>query len=177
MFDDWLWQSIPTTFKFLTYVFVMCVIVALVVSTSFYVYQLSKQRHTQGTDAEKPYSWLSLFIPALVLALIGGMSGQLGGGSRESVVGDLVPAIFALLGGYSAYLLGEKEVKRPLLVPNGLSFVFAFFLLYNMAAVWRQESEIQDFCLNLFSDPDFDNATLISYRHGTFAEHCKMLFE
>ena len=88
-----------------------------------------------------------------------------------------MPAVFALLGGYSAYLLGEKEAKRPLLVPNGLSFIFAFFLLYNMAAVWRQESENKDFCLSLFSNPDFDNATLISYRHSTFIEYCKMLFE
>ena len=177
MFEDWLWQSIPTTLRYLAYVVVMCFIVAVVISTAFYVFYLRKQHRIQCADAENSYSWLGLFIPALVLSLIGGMSGQLGGGSRESVVGELVPAVFTLLGGYGAYLLGEKEVKRPFLVPNGLSFVFAFFLLYNMAAVWRQESEIKDFCLNLFSDPKFNSATLMSYRHGTFAEYCTMLFE
>lgn len=175
MFDDWLWQSIPTTLHYLAYVFVLSSIVALTVSTCFYLFRFASQNQVQRAETANDYTWWRLFFPALALSLIGGMSGQLGGGSREGVVGELIPALFVLIGGYGAYLLGEKKIERPLMVPNGLSFVFAFFLLYNMAAVWRQEAEIKEFCLTVFSDPNFDTRTLIDYRSVKFGEYCKLL--
>jgi hypothetical protein len=175
-FETWLWKSIPVTSLFLLYVAVVSAIVALVVSTVFHQFYF-KRLYAKPESSDVSYSWLRILVPALVLALIGGMSGQLGGGSRDSVVGDLIPAFFTLAGGYGAYLLGNEKVKSPFLVPNGLSFVFAFFILYNLAAVWRQETELERFCLELFANPDFDNAMLMGYRSGTFAEYCKPIFD
>ncbi len=174
--ETWLWKSIPVTSVFLLFVAMASAVVAVTVSTIFH--QFYFKRLSQNSAAlDTGSSWLRLFVPALVLALIGGMSGQLGGGSRDSVVGDLVPAFFTLAGGYGAYILGNEKIESPFLIPNGLSFIFAFFILYNLAAVWRQEFELEQFCLALFSDPDFDNAMLMGYRSGTFTEYCSPIFE
>jgi len=174
-FDTWLWQSLPNTLVFLSLVAVVSGVVAFFVSTFFHHFYFKRQ-YLDGSGVDVRYSWLRLFLPALVLALIGGMSGQLGGGSRDSAVGDLVPAFFTLAGGYGAYLLGQEKVKSPFIIPNGLSFVFAFFVLYNFAAVWRQEFELEQFCLQVFSNPDFDSAMLMSYRQGTFGAYCEPIF-
>lgn len=175
IFDTWLWRSIPTTLIFLAYVAIASCAVALIVSTVFHQFYFKRQ-YAQNLDPAGHYIWFRLFFPALILALIGGMAGQLGGGSHISAVGDLIPAVFTLAGGYGAYLLGNEKIKSPFVVPNGLSFIFAFFILYNLAAVWRQEGELEQFCLAVFSNPDFDNAMLISYRHGTFGVYCEPIF-
>ncbi|MBR9765788.1 MAG: hypothetical protein GYB53_20285 [Rhodobacteraceae bacterium] len=165
----------PNTGEYLLAVLLASLAVALVVSLLFGLYLRVAGEEAgpwKGWRAEARL-WLRLFLAASVLALIGGMAGQLGGSARETVTGDLVPAVFSLAGGYGAYLLGEKKAASYFTVANGLSFVFAFFLLYNLASVWRQENERTDFCLTLFADPDFDSVTLLKYREAMFTRYCE----
>lgn len=45
------------------------------------------------------------------ICILGSAAGTAGGLSRDSVVGDIIPAVFAFLGGISLYLFGKDTAK------------------------------------------------------------------
>jgi hypothetical protein len=115
-------------------------------------------------------------LSCVALGFLGGLTGQLGGSSREGVVGDVVPAILTLVGAYAAYILGEKRSRSPYLLMNGFSFVLAFFIMYNMSSIWRQDSEAFEFCRGVFSDPDYAAPDRRGDRDQTWAAFCQPVF-
>jgi hypothetical protein len=120
--------------------------------------------------------FFSLFLSGLVVALIGGFAGQLGGSSREGVLGDLLPALMVLLGGYATYLVGQREVRSVRLIHNGLCFVFSFFLLYNVSSVWRQSNEAFEFCKSVYSNPDYAKPDVSGDRNALWGNYCQPVF-
>lgn len=108
-----------------------------------------------------------------LLALVGGLTGQLGGGSREGVVGELLPAVMALFGPFIAFYLGSKRDKSGKISVNSLAFLLSFFAMYNVAAVWRQDNENWTFCRDLFANADFDSSEELQARETYWLAYCK----
>ena len=117
-------------------------------------------------------------VPFLfMLALVGGLCGQLGGGSREGVVGALLPALFTLFGGFMAYYLGAKRDRSGKVAVNTLAFVLSFFVVYNVSAIWRQDLEAWDFCRELYSNPDIDQPDERHDRETFWFDYCSPVFQ
>lgn len=136
-------------------------------------------RKFNRAGAAKPY-WqvVAAALPyVFLLAVVGGLAGQLGGGSRSPVVGQLVPAIMALFGPFLAYFLGTKRDPTGKVSANALAFLLAFFVMYNVAAVWRQDNENWLFCRDLFANPDFDDEIELQTRTAFWWEpYCETVF-
>lgn len=111
-----------------------------------------------------------------LLAIVGGLTGQLSGASRESIAGSILPALFAAFGGYIAYFLGAKKDRSGKIAVNTLAFLLAFFVLYNVAATWRQSNEAFDFCKGVFSDPAFSTEELRADRNEIWNTYCGSAF-
>lgn len=126
------------------------------------------------------YTPIEIFIRVwaitLSVALIGGFSGYLGGSSRSSAVGDILPAVLTVLGGYIAYIMGESRENSPRVAIYGFTFVLAFFLLYITASVWRQDNEAFEFCKSVYSDPDFAASAVVEQRDDAWSVYCNAVF-
>ena len=69
-----------------------------------------------------------LFLSILTFALLGFVTGQIMGQSRESAVGAVLPAVLTLLGGIVIYLIGSKGIQTQAIV-SSMAFCFAMALL------------------------------------------------
>jgi len=125
--------------------------------------------------AGKPYHRTVMeAVPFLfLLALVGSLTGQLGGESRTGVVGEIVPPLITVFGGFLAYFLGTRKDSGGKVAVNTLAFLLGFFALYNLAAVWRQEDENFTFCRDLFSDPAFASLDQRKDRQLYWYNYCK----
>lgn len=160
------WQiaSLPMGFTFMGLVF----LTSLSVSIPVTLVAAAADRFSKRGRLDVAH----LLTSCVALAFLGGLAGSIAGGSREGVVGDVVPAVLTLLGAYAAYILREKESTSPYLLVNGFSFLLGFFLLYVMAAIWRQESENKDFCREVFSNADFAAPDRRADRDALWREYC-----
>lgn len=70
----------------------------------------------------------SLFLAVLAFSLLGFVTGQIMGQSRESAVGAVLPAVLTLLGGVAIYLIGSKGAQAQAIVSSML-FCFSITLL------------------------------------------------
>lgn len=168
---DWQIRSLPVAFSAIALVLLATLVVSVPVALAGT--WLGRRDRAESNRPEASSALLS----CVALAFVGGLAGHLGGGSRESAVGDVVPAILALVGAYGAYVLGEKRSRSPYLLMNGLSFVLGFFVVYVLASTWRQQSENREFCFALYSDADFaapDRRADRDLRWGTF---CQKVFD
>lgn len=133
----------------------------------------------RSTEVERGKSYWETVAGALpfvfLLALVGGLTGQLGGGSREGVVGELLPAVMGLFGPLIAFYLGSKRDKSGQVSVNTLAFLLSFFVMYNVASVWRQDNENWAFCRDLFSNADFDNELEMKTREVYWLGYCKTI--
>jgi hypothetical protein len=69
-----------------------------------------------------------LFLSILTFALLGFVTGEIMGQSRESAVGAVLPAVLTLLGGLVIYLIGSKGAQTQAIVTS-MAFCFAIALL------------------------------------------------
>jgi hypothetical protein len=171
--NNWEWDSIVVAGRYLAIAALISIGVGLLIALVYSVVRRGDQRR-----AKLAY-WTIFFgaAPYVVLvALIGGLCGQLGGSSRDGVVGQLLPAVFVALGGFTAYYLGAKRDRGGKVAVNTLAFLLCFFALYNVSAVWRQSAEAWDFCRNLYSSPDFENADERNDRNLVWGGYCKTVF-
>lgn len=171
--SDWGLASIRTAYYYVGLVLLLSVVTALVVSLIYGFVHLGERPATAGAAdppvARRPWltgprlktAWrsaLKAFPFVLMIGLVGGLAGQLGGSSRTGVVGDLLPALVTLLGGFVAYYLGAKRDRSGKVLVNTLAFLLCFFPAYNVASVWRQSNENWEFCRGIFSNPAYDQA-------------------
>lgn len=116
------------------------------------------RRTNKAKPARRYWLVVAESVPFIfLLALVGGLTGQLGGGSKSSVVGEILPALMALFGPFLAYFLGSKRDPSGKVSVNALAFLLAFFVMFNVSAVWRQPAEHWAFCRDLFANADFDS--------------------
>jgi hypothetical protein len=73
-------------------------------------------------------SFALLFLSILTFALLGFVTGEIMGQSRESAVGAVLPAVLTLLGGIVIYLIGSKGIQTQAVV-SSMAFCFALALL------------------------------------------------
>ncbi|MBG6161472.1 hypothetical protein IWQ54_001122 [Labrenzia sp. EL_195] len=104
----------------------------------------------------KSSSYLALLV--VVLSFLGSAVGFTGGWSRVGVVGDVVPAALALVGGFTAYLFSVGSSKALVALVSTSAFTLAFFVSYLVGAETRNPSERFDayktFCHKALSNPD-----------------------
>lgn len=174
--ESWEIRSLLPAYRSLLIVFVLVLITSVVIVAAYYASMRMKLRMA-GQDQPAPQIDLASIIPSVVfLGLLGGLAGHLGGGSRESVVGELVPALFTLLGAYLAYYLGEKKDSNGRILVNSASFAICFFTIYNVSATWRQSNEHFNFCRQVYSNPDFATVEQRKDRDGSWEEFCQATF-
>jgi hypothetical protein len=78
-------------------------------------------------SAAKP-SFTALFFAAFAFSLLGFVTGELMGDSREGVVGTVIPAALTLLGGMAAYIVTSKGIREQA-ATSGILICFTFCLL------------------------------------------------
>lgn len=92
------------------------------------------------------------------LATLGAVAGIAGGSSRVGVVGDVIPAALALVGGVTAYLFGVERSKG--LIASFCAAAFALSLGIGYAAgagnrsVTENKAENLAFCRALYREAD-----------------------
>lgn len=161
--------SIFTAAKFVGLVVLIAAFTAIVVTL---IYGLLR---AEEKGKEKKAYWAAVrgALPYIFLvALVGGLCGHLGGSSRESVVGSLLPALFSVFGGYIAYYLGAKKDQSGKIAVNTLAFLLAFFFIYSVSATWRQQNEALDFCRGVYSNPDYAQPDQRADRDTVWAVYC-----
>ena len=94
-------------------VLIICTLLAIVVTIIV--------RYTRLTRK----NFAALFLPILAFTLLGFVTGQIMGESRESAVSAVLPAVMTLLGGVFIYLIGSKGMQTQIIVS---SMVFCFVL-------------------------------------------------
>lgn len=166
---SWEIASILSAAKYVGLVVLMAALTAVVVTL---VYGLLRQR--DRTKTTKAY-WAIVFdaLPyVFLIALVGGLCGQLGGSSRTSVVGELLPALFTLFGAYIAYYMGLQKDESGKIAVNTLAFLLSFFFLYNVSATWRQANEAAEFCRRVYSNPAYASTEQKADRDRLWSVYC-----
>ena len=166
---SWEIESINTAAKFVGFVVLIAALTAVIVTLIYAVL-----RGEDKTKEPRPYwSVVRGAAPFIFLvALVGGLCGHLGGSSRDSVVGALLPALFSLFGGYIAYYLGAKKDQSGKIAVNTLAFLLSFFFLYSVSATWRQANEALDFCRGVYSNPNYASVEQRTDRDTVWAVYC-----
>ncbi len=125
---------------------------------------------------------LAVIGALFVMGIFGGLVGFQGGNSRIGVVGDLMPAVVALVAGIAAYLFGVSErPPGPLLFPLLASFVSTLFIAYGMGSVNRGANDEyatwEGQCLSVFGNPDVLGSER-AYRNAKehFGDYCDGAF-
>lgn len=102
--------------------------------------------------------WRTLLGLIAGLAMLGCISGYLGGLARESTVGQVIPAALALAGGAAAYLFGTDRSKGLIASICALALGLSLFLGFVTSAVKRGKVEAfqahVSFCRDLFGNAD-----------------------
>ena len=91
-----------------------------------------------------------LFLVILTFSLLGFVTGEIMGQSRESAVGAVLPAVLTLLGGVAIYLIGSKGVQTQAMVA---SMVFCFAIALLMGTVYGARLRVEFEAGN--SDPGY----------------------
>lgn len=119
----------------------------------------------------------SLLVLIFGLATLGAVAGIAGGSSRVGVVGDVIPAALALVGGVAAYLFGVDRTKG--LVASFCAAAFALSLGIGYAtgsgnrSVTENKAENLAFCRALYQQPDIWNDDRAFCRVATiFGDQC-----
>lgn len=161
--------AIVTVAQFLGAVLCVTLIVAAAVALGY-----GGLRKTKPGGTSKSYleSVAGAYPYIFILTLVGALTGQLTGGSRTGVVGEVLPALLGLLGPFLAYFLGTKRDAGGKVSVNALAFLLGFFIMANLAAVWRQDTENRAFCQTLFSDTSVDSPFKETMRRKYWADHC-----
>lgn len=81
----------------------------------------------------------TVFVLVLLfcLSLVGAAAGYSGGLSRSAVVGDIVPAILALIGGVVLYIFGVAQSKTLLPAFGVIALICALILGYSTGSNFR----------------------------------------
>ncbi len=113
----------------------------------------------EGKREKRLRSVLALFGSLVVMGLFGGLVGFHGGNSRVGVVGDLMPAVVALIAGLAAYLFGVADKRPgPNLFPMLAVFVSVLFITYGMGSGNRSGNQSKAsqvaFCREAFAQPE-----------------------
>ncbi|RYE07768.1 MAG: hypothetical protein EOP22_16355 [Hyphomicrobiales bacterium] len=172
--SSWELSSIVVAGKYLGLAALLCLGLGVVVALFYGVARINDRRRPAVTYRR---AVLDALPYVLAVTLIGGLCGQLGGGSREGVVGNLLPAVLGIFGGFTAYYLGAKRDRSGKVAVNTLAFLIGFFALYNVSAVWRQSNENWAFCRDLYSSNGFETQAERDEVKGYWKDYCAAVFK
>jgi hypothetical protein len=150
---QWNLTSLGTAGGVLLLVALVAVGVAAAITATYGVIRSADRLRTKRTYLQIV---LEAFPYIAIIALIGGLSGQVAGSSRVGVVGQVLPALFTAFGGFTAYYVGIKRDRGGKVAVNSVAFLLTFFVMYNVSAIWRQDPEAWEFCRDLYSNAAFD---------------------
>lgn len=135
---------------------VICLGVGFAVIVLFQFFSRGSGIRSRAGLGPRSSNYLSLLI--LTLSFLGGTVGFTGGWSRTGVVGDLIPAALALVGGLTVYLFDKKTGRGIVAAISALTFTIALFVGLAVGAHVRNPidrfSGYRDFCFEALKDPD-----------------------
>lgn len=134
-------------------------VIGLVISIIFWLVHKHSGHHLMASEA---------FLIAS-LGMIGGLTGYLGGASREAAVGDILPAVLSFFAGLSIFFFGNEKAKKTLTAMAMFSFGVSLFLGFAYGADVRSAEEYNaDFrkaCISLILNPQsYVNENALSAR-------------
>jgi hypothetical protein len=133
-------------------------------------------------------------VTILSFSLTGGLTGNVTGGNQTEVVGQLVPVLFTVAVGAAAYLYGVSptgefwqtpssaasrvKLNPELLSSSTLSFILAFFLLYQVADRRENKQEGFELCRSIYTNPSFliVNSEQADARDEFWKDFCRSVF-
>lgn len=82
-----------------------------------------------GRQTEAP-TYLSSVLISVPIVIVANIAGYLAGAAGSTAVGNLLPAVLALIAGFNVYLFGANAQHRPTSIYA--LFLFAIFLFYGI---------------------------------------------
>jgi hypothetical protein len=82
-----------------------------------------------GRQTEVP-TWIGSVLISVPIVIVANIAGYLAGAAGSTAVGNLLPAVLALIAGFNVYLFGANAQHRP--VSIYALFLFAIFLFYGI---------------------------------------------
>lgn len=123
-------------------VLVICAVISLTATLFLRYFTLSRE------------TFALLFLTILAFALLGFVTGQIMGESREPAVSAVLPGVLTFLGGVLVYLIGTKGIQAQ---ANASSMVFCFVATLLIGALYGA-------LLRTESDSDFTDPTYLRSR-------------
>ena len=109
-------------------------------------------------NLRSPENKVDLFYLFIALSLIGSFTGFAGGYSRDSVVGDIIPAALVFLGTAAIWQYTTENKKTRSACLGVIAFTLSLSASYTFAALKRdrpeQLSALETFCQKTFTDPE-----------------------
>jgi len=128
---------------------ILSAFVATVVA--YIVAAVTDRKLVRNATRHQRWRLLGLFVG---IAVIGTVAGTAGGTSRVGVVGDIIPAALALVGGASVYLFGVDASRGLIATCCAIAFTLALGSGYILGAAERTRAEFfaenKAFCDDLF---------------------------
>jgi len=139
-----------------------------IVVSAYYIFSSERRR--------KLGDLINIIIILFALALLGACAGFAGGMSRASAVGDVIPAMFALLGGVSLYIFGLNMSRGIIASVSSACLALSLFLAYSFGSQLRHKGDeyrdLRNWCMTVYTEPDIltDPAALARFNTDLMAQ-------
>lgn len=169
----WLWDFNPHTVTDLGYILRVTFWVSLGVAVLVGLPEAALQGWKKP-DSRRLATGLFCLV---TLTCIGAISGYLSGLSRVSVVGQVIPAVLSLVGGFAIYLFGVKKVDSLFLPGSILAFALALAVALSEGANKRVVATnfglMQEKCFDFFMNPSVLEPEKLETAQVMFGDACK----
>lgn len=108
------------------------VVTTLLISGCVSLFTAFVTHRVHAAPAATAPTFKALFLAVFAFSLLGFVTGELMGDSREGVVGSVIPAVLTLLGGVAAYIVTSRGVREQA-ATSGILICFTFCLLVGSA--------------------------------------------
>ncbi|HEY9079451.1 hypothetical protein [Magnetovibrio sp.] len=105
----------------------VAVVIAGIVSVVTYFCQTSSGEQSSSISTKMPYT--AYFAVLVTFALLGAISGQMTGQSRDPAIGDVLPGILTLIGGLFMYLISKNDALLQLITASSITTLVLCLLI------------------------------------------------
>jgi hypothetical protein len=131
---------------------IVCTALSLAVTLTVYFLGLSRE------------NFALLFLSVLAFTLLGFVTGQIMGESREPAVGAILPGVLTFLGGVFIYLIGSKGIQSQAIVS---SMVFSFVITLLIGTLYG--ARLRDEFDNAIANPIYLRSRDLAIEQNRFA--------
>lgn len=161
------WTTISWRFGFILATAVAIAVISLIVYVK--ISSTAAVIGKTGQVSSRAEALMVLFGTSLIGAIVGDLSGS----SQESMAGQLVPAILAMLGLLSVYIFGQKHDESRLVNIAVLAFIIPLAICYSVALAYKGDKDAFIFCRDKYSDYNIiGNENVFNTFNVLFHDYC-----